>query len=69
MNINKILKEIADKNNVSVEEVRNDIQEALDCGWNSKDEKVQGHWRKIPTNYEKPTLEEVILYIINSINK
>lgn len=69
MNIDKILNEIADKNNVSVEEVLNDIQEALDYGWNSKDEKVQEYWRKIPTNYEKPTLEEVILYIINSINK
>lgn len=67
MNIDKILNEIADKNNVSVEEVLNDIQEALDYGWNSKDKKVQEYWRKIPSKYEKPTLEEVILYIVNSI--
>ena len=64
MNLNKILKEIAVKNGISVAEVRQDIQKALDEGWNSNDEKVKAYWRKIPTKHEKPTLEEVILFMV-----
>ncbi len=64
MNINSILKQIAVKNGVSVAQVRQDIQAALDEGWNSSDEKVRAYWRKIPTKHEKPTLEEVILFLI-----
>ncbi len=67
MNIQKILERIAMQNGVSVDEVRHDIQEALDYGWNSTDESVTAYWRRIPTKHEKPTLEEVLLYIINSI--
>lgn len=67
MNINKILEQIAAKNGVSVYEVRLDIQKALDKGWDSSDENVNAYWRKIPSKHEKPTLDEVILYIINSI--
>lgn len=69
MNINRILKKIAIKNGVSVEQVRRDIQKALDEGWNSSDEKVREYWRKIPSKHEKPTLEEVILHIITECNK
>lgn len=65
MNINKIFKQIAAKNGVSVLQVRRDIQAALDEGWNSNDEKVRAYWRKIPAKHKKPTLEEVILYIIS----
>ncbi len=67
MNINRIFRQIAIKNGVSVSKVRQDIQKALDEGWDSSDEKVKAYWRKIPTKHKKPTLEEVVLYIINSI--
>ncbi len=67
MNIQKILENIAVQNGVSVAQVRQDIQDALDQGWNSTDENVKAYWRKIPAKHEKPTLEEVLLYIINSI--
>lgn len=69
MNINKILKEIAKKNGVSAAQVRQDIQAALDEGWNSSDEKVKAYWRKIPTKHTKPTLEEVFLYIMTESTK
>jgi hypothetical protein len=49
---------------VSVGEVRRDIQEALGEGWNNPDPGVQEYWRKIPSRYEKPTLEEVIDFIV-----
>lgn len=69
MNINRIFKQIAIKNGVSVAQVRQDIQKALDEGWNSTDENVRSYWRKIPTKYKKPTLEEVILYIVTECMK
>ena len=52
MDINKILEIIALQNNV----------------WNSNDEEVQAHWRRIPTKHGQPTLEEVLLYIINTLS-
>jgi len=69
MNLNKIFKQIAIENGVSVKQVRHDIQEALDKGWNSSDEKVREYWSKIPTKHKKPTLEEVILYIVTECTK
>lgn len=67
MNIQNILEKIAIQNGVSVDQVRQDIQEALDHGWNSTDENVKAYWRRIPTKHGKPTLEEVLVYIISSI--
>ncbi len=69
MNLNEILGQIAIKNGVSVAQVRQDIQAALDEGWNSNDEKVREYWRKIPTKHKKPTLEEVILFMVNECMK
>ncbi len=69
MNINRIFKQIAIKNRVSVTQVRQDIQKALDEGWNSSDEKVREYWRKIPTKHKKPTLEEVILFMVTECMK
>lgn len=65
MNLKKILKDIAVKNGVSAAQVRRDIQAALDEGWNSADENVKAYWRKIPAKHGKPTLEEVILFMVN----
>lgn len=64
MNLNKILEQIAIKNCVSITQVRQDIQKALDKGRRSSDEKVREYWSKIPTKHKKPTVEEVILYIV-----
>ena len=69
MKLNEIFKQIAVKNGVSVKQVHQDIQEAFDEGWNSSDEKVWEYWHKIPTKHKKPTLEEVILYIVTECTK
>ncbi len=63
MSIDNLIKQIAMQNGVSVSEVKKDLQEALDSGWNNPDPKVQAFWRGIPTKHKKPTLEEVIAYI------
>ncbi len=67
MNINKLLKKIADDNGTSVKKVRQEIQKALDEGYNSDDKTVQAYWKQIPSKNQKPTLEEVLKYLINSI--
>lgn len=67
MNLKRILEKIALQNGVSVAQVRCEIQKVLDEGWNSEGETIQSNWRKIPTKHKKPTMEEVIAYIINSI--
>lgn len=64
MNLDRILEKIAVQNGVSVSQIRRDIQEALDEGWNSNDKNVREYWQKIPSKDKKPTLEEVILYIV-----
>ena len=68
MKINKVLMRIATENKISVGEVRRYIQEALDEGWNNPDPMIQEYWRKIPSKCEKPTLEEVIDFIVK-VNK
>ena len=64
MKVNKTLIQIAATYGVSVADVRRDIQEALDDGWNNPNPEVHEYWRKIPSRYEKPTLEEVIDFIV-----
>ena len=69
MNLNRIFKQIAAKNGVSVAKVRQDIQEAIDEGWNSSDKKVREYWGTIPAKHEKPTLEEVISFMVSECMK
>lgn len=69
MNLNRIFKQIAAKNGVSVAKVRQDIQEAIDEGWNSSDKKVREYWSTIPAKHEKPTLEEVISFMVSECMK
>lgn len=66
MNVNKIFQQIAIKKGISVTQVRQEIQAALDEGWNSSDENVKACWRKIPARNKKPTLEEVFSYIMST---
>lgn len=67
MSLQKVLRIIAKQNGITEAHVRQEIQRALDEGWNSTDERVRTNWRKIPTKYQKPTMEEVVEFIINSI--
>lgn len=69
MKINKVLMKIAAEHGVSVMEVRQDIQAALDEGWNNPSPEVQNYWRKIPSRFNKPTVEEVIDYIAKEANQ
>lgn len=51
-------------NGISVDEVRRDIQYAIDEGWNNPDPQVQKYWHNISSKHKKPTMDEVIEYIV-----
>ncbi len=69
MNVKNALQAIADREGISVSEVRKEIQSAIDEGMKSTDKSVQEYWSKIPRKGVKPTPEEVINYITKSIKK
>ena len=59
----KAFKKIATREGVSVAEVRKEIQKAIDIGLASPDPAVQEQWSKMPHRGEKPTPEEVVVYL------
>lgn len=63
MKSKSILEIVAEKESVSVEEVRREIQLAIDDAMKNPDPKIQAQWRKIPKKGKKPTPEEVIEFI------
>lgn len=63
MNSKNVLEIVAEKEGVSVEEVRREIQLAIDDAMKNPDPKIQEQWRRIPKKGKKPTPEEVIEFI------
>ena len=61
------LREVALKNNMSVEEVRKEIQAAIDAGMVNPDPAVRGYWANIPKQSDRPTPEEFIGYMAKKI--
>jgi len=59
----KILKQIAKNNGVSVEKVKKEMQEALDAAYESPNIYAQGVMRK----GEKPTLEEFMAHLAKKL--
>ncbi len=67
MKANKALEVIALKHGVSVEEIRKEIQFAIDEGMKNSNPQIQAYWNSIPCRGNKPTPEEVIVHITKSI--
>lgn len=63
----KAFEKIARKEGISVDEVRREIQKAIDDAMQSDDPAVQAYWKKIKCKGEKPTPEEVVLYIAKQV--
>jgi len=63
----KILKKIAEKEGVSVEEVYREMQIAIDIGFSSTDPVVQAAWKNISLPHGKPRPEDVIMYCAKKI--
>ncbi len=58
-----IIKKVAKDNNVSEEQVRADMQKAMDSGRNSPDPIAQKLWEGFHYAGSDPTLEEFILWV------
>ena len=69
MKAKSAIKQIADREGISVSEVRKEIQTAIDEGMKSTDKSVQAYWSRIPRKGTKPTPEEVINFIAKSVKK
>lgn len=67
--ITKNLKEIAKREGISEEKVREDILLAISIAMKSNDPNAQEFWKNIPCEGDSPTVEEAINYILLSLPK
>ena len=64
----KLVKEkIAEKYNTTPEEVRREMQIAIDAGFDNPDPAVQEEWKKMTLKGDRPTPEEVINYAVKKL--
>ena len=66
--VTKAFEQLAIRDGISVAEVREEIQKAIDIGMSSSDPAVQEKWGKMPCRGERPTPEEVVLYLSKQVN-
>ena len=71
MSMRKIYREVAKKHGVSVKEVKEEMQKALDHAYtNTPDDGVTGVCQKqVPSKGEIPTPEEFIKYAANKVKE
>ena len=65
MNVEKIFQKVAEQNNTTLEEVRKEIQYAIDIMYENPNE----HSLKISKNGNKPTPEELYEYVYNFVKQ
>ncbi len=64
-----IFKEVAKQFNTTPDEVKNEIQQAIDEAFNNPDPKIRRFWDNIPRKSDRPTAEEVIEHMSYEIMK
>jgi len=65
----KAILKLAKEKNLSVEEIRKEIQIAIDAGMVSDDHEAKAQWTKMCNNGNPPTPEEVITYLSEEVKK
>lgn len=60
-------KEIAKRENTTLEEVKKEIQRAIDLAMNNTDPKVMKQWKKMNFKGDKPTPEEIAILLSEKI--
>lgn len=61
--------QIALREGKTVEQVRKEIQKAILIGLCSQDPKIQAYWKRIPSEGDIPTPEEVIAFLAMEARK
>lgn len=71
MSMRKIYRKVAKKHDVSVKEVKEEMQKALDHAYsNTADDGVTGAYQKqVPSKGDIPTPEEFIKYAANKVKE
>lgn len=64
-----ILAKIAKANGTSVQEVRKEMQVAMEAGQRSEDPKVKEIWNQIPKKGQELTLEEFVDYLVRRVKQ
>jgi hypothetical protein len=63
----RMLETVAKKEGISNEQVRREMQEAMDEAMNNPDPMVQMRWKFIPCKGAQPTLEEFVEYLLRFV--
>ena len=64
-----IIRQIARERNVTEDEVRRDMKEAMDAGRSNPDPAVQAKWAGFEYSGDEPTLEDFILWMVGQIKE
>lgn len=67
--LDTILAKIAKNHGVTVQEVRKEMEAAMEAGQRSEDPKVREIWDRIPKKDQVLTLEEFVDYLIQRVNQ
>ncbi len=67
--LDTILAKIAKNHGVTVQEVRKEMEAAMEAGQRSEDPKVKEIWDRIPKKDQVLTLEEFVDYLIQRVNQ
>lgn len=63
----KAIEKVASQNGVSVEEVRNEIQKAIELGMGDPDPLAKAKWESMCKHGNPPTPEELIIHMAAEI--
>ena len=61
------LQKVADLNNISLEEVRKEIQISIQTAMSNPDPEIQKKWAAISSGHSEPTPEELIGFLLEKI--
>ncbi len=67
MNISAVLKALAAGHHMTPEEVRFHIEQVIDKAWNDPSPQIHAKWKRIGKDGKKPSVEEFLEYIVNSL--
>lgn len=65
--LDKILKRIADQHHTTPQNVRQDLQEAIDTGWANPDPVIHARWVLIGRG-RKPSVQELVFFSADVVN-
>jgi len=67
--IEQALKNMAKKENVSIDFVKNELEIVIDMGFNNIDPKIRKYWKSIPCKGNKPSIQEVTYFLLEELIK